>query len=201
MPVYVIGPSHIHSDYTHQIKEELDNKTLFNNCILDPYRGLPIWSNHIVRKLEENKAKDNKLVWIVSDYKFNNFDYDKIRATNELFLDSLGYPGNVDSNYLQPHHIELLGKHSLDVIDYIIKQYPEIHLIFWCLYKRTKVNTNSSYPSHLWYDVIKIRYANNIIDIDDFTNEEEFSKGILDEGGHPNKDGFILLNDMIMSVI
>jgi hypothetical protein len=199
MPVYVIGPSHIHSDFTHQIQEEINSKTLFNDCILDAYRGLPIWSNHIVRKLEENK--ENKLVWIVSDYKFNNFDYDKLLGTKELFLDSIGYPGNVDPNFMKPHHIELLGKHSLDVIDYIVKNFPHIKLVFWCLYKRTKVNTNSSYPQYLWYDSIKIRYSNNIIDIDEFTNEEEFSKGILDEGGHPNKEGFYLLNDMIMSVI
>jgi hypothetical protein len=199
MPVYVIGPSHIHSDFTHQIQEEINTKTLFNDCILDAYRGLPIWSNHIVRKLEENK--ENKLVWIVSDYKFNNFDYDKLLGTKELFLDSIGYPGNVDPNFMKPHHIELLGKHSLDVIDYIVKNFPHIKLVFWCLYKRTKVNTNSSYPQYLWYDSIKIRYSNYIIDIDEFTNEEEFSKGILDEGGHPNKEGFYLLNDMIMSVI
>ena len=31
---YIIGPSHIHSDFTHQINNEINNKTLFNECIL-----------------------------------------------------------------------------------------------------------------------------------------------------------------------
>ena len=201
MDIYIIEPSHIHSDFTHQIQEELDRKTLFNNCILDPYRGIPIWSQQIVIKLEENREKT--LVWMVSDYKFNNFDYNKvleIRAKNELFLDSIGHPGNVDPDYMQPHHIETLGKHSLDTVDYIIKKFPKIKLIFWCLYKRTKVNLNSSYPKYLWYDSVKVRYLKNIIDIDLFTNQHEFSDCILDEGAHPNKKGYMLLNNMIQSL-
>jgi len=75
---YVIGPSHIHSDFTHQIENEIKNKSLFNNCILDSYRGIPIWSKHIYNSINENTNKNNDIVWIVSDYKFNNFNYDKL---------------------------------------------------------------------------------------------------------------------------
>ena len=74
---YIIGPSHIHSDITYQIKEEIKNKKLFNNCILDGYRGIPIWSKHIYNCIKKN-IDTNNVYWIVSDYKFNNFDYPKI---------------------------------------------------------------------------------------------------------------------------
>jgi hypothetical protein len=198
---YIIGPSHIHSDFTYQIDKEIQNKQLFNNCILDAYRGIPIWSNHIYNCININK--NNNIFWIVSDYKFNNFDYPKIldlKKKNNLFLDTIGHPGNISRDFLDYHHIELLGNHSLNVIDFIINKFPNIKLIFWCLYKRTKVNKNSSYPKHLWYDVIKEKYKDNIIDIDLFTTPEEFNLKILDEGGHPNKEGLILLDNMIKSV-
>jgi hypothetical protein len=196
---YIIGPSHIHSDITYQIKEEIKNKKLFNNCILDGYRGIPIWSKHIYNCIKKN-IDTNNVYWIVSDYKFNNFDYPKIvdmTKKNELFLDTVGHPGNVSRNFLKKHHIELLGNHSLKVIDVIISKFPNIKLIFWCLYKRTKANKNSSYPKYLFYDVIKERYKNNILDIDLFTTPEAFNLKILDEGGHPNKEGFILLDNII----
>jgi len=197
---YIIGPSHIHSDFTYQIDKEIQNKELFNNCILDAYKGIPIWSNHIYNCININK--NNNVFWIVSDYKFNNFDYPKILdlKKNNLFLNTIGHSGNVSRDFLDYHHIELLGNHSLNVIDFIINKFPNIKLIFWCLYKRTKVNKNSSYPKHLWYDVIKEKYKDNIIDIDLFTTPEEFNLKILDEGGHPNKEGLILLDNMIKSV-
>lgn len=75
MSTYIIGPSHIHSDFTRQISNELNNGILFKNCILDAYRGLPVWSKRILDQF--NKHQDKNLVWIVSDYKFNNFDYPK----------------------------------------------------------------------------------------------------------------------------
>jgi len=195
---YIIGPSHIHHDFTCQIDNEIQTKQLFNNCILDAYRGIPIWSKHIYNCISNNI--NNNVFWIVSDYKFNNFDYPKIldmQVRNELFLDTIGHACNVSYDFLENHHIEMLGNHSLKVIDFIVSKFPNIKLIFWCLYKRTKVNKCSSYPNHLWYDTIKEKYKNNIIDIDLFTTPENFSLKILDEGGHPNKDGYILLDNMI----
>ena len=164
---YILGPSHIHNDFTHQIDNEINKKQLFNNCILDAYRGIPIWSKHIYNCISNNV--NNNVFWIVSDYKFNNFDYPKIldiQSSNELFLDVLGHPNNISRDFLNNHHIELLGNHSLKVIDFIVSKFPNIKLIFWCLYKRTKSNKNSSYPKHLWYDSIKERYKHNILDID-----------------------------------
>jgi hypothetical protein len=197
---YIIGPSHIHSEFTNQIEEELKNGTLFNNCILDAHRAIPVWSSYIPSSIEQNK--NNNIFWIVSDYKFNNFNYDEIleNGENNMFLNEMGYPGNVSKDYMEPHHIELLGNHSLKVIDYIVEKYPKIKLIFWCLYKRTKANDNSSYPKYLWYDSIKEKYKNNIIDIDLFTTPDGFNSKILDDGGHPNREGYILLDSMIRSV-
>jgi len=114
-------------------------------------------------------------------------------------LNEIGYPGNISREFLENRHIEFLGNHSLKVIDFIISNFPKIKLIFWCLYKRTKANNNSSYPKHLWYDVIKEKYKSNIIDIELFIKPEEFNSKILDEGGHPNKKGYYLLNSMINS--
>ena len=201
MKTYIIGPSHIHSDYTHVIRNELDKNILFNKCYLDAHRGLPIWSKYIEIKILE-KMNDNNIVWIVSDYKFNNFDYPKIlelQKTNELFIDTMGHPGNVNKEFMQPIHTETLGNHSLKVIDYIIKICPKIKLIFWCLYKRSKANKSSN-PQYLWYDTIKEKYKNNIIDIDNFINVNSFNSLTIDGGGHPNKKGLELLSKMVESI-
>lgn len=199
---YILGPSHIHKILSYQIQNEIDNKILFDNCILDGYIGLPIWARHIFNLIKENTLKNNNVCWMVSDYKFNNFDYTQLVdpvSKYDLFLDVMGYYGNVSKDFMENHHIEFLGNHSLKVIDYIVETFPNIKLIFWCLYKRTRANKSSSYPRHLWYDVVKERYKNNIIDIDLFTTPEEFNAKILDEGGHPNKDGYVLLDTMIKS--
>lgn len=198
--IYVIGPSHIHTDYTHIIDNEIQNGMLFKNCILDGYIGIPNWSSTIFDKLTEYNKKGAQLCWLISEYKLNNFEYDKIielQKTDTLFLNTLGYYDNISRDYMEPHHIELLGQHSLCIIDFIIKQFPEIKLIFWCLYKRTKANKKSSYPTHLRYDALKKRYAKNIIDIDLYISDEEFNNIIKDEHGHPNKEGYELLDRMI----
>jgi len=199
---YIIGPSHIHSVHTCQINNEIQNKQIFNNCILDGYIGIPIWSKHIYNCISDNVIAGKNVFWIVSDYKLCNSDFPKIidmQISNELFLDTTGRNPAISRDFLDNHHIELLGNHSLKVIDFIISKFPNIKLIFWCLYKRTKANKNSSYPKHLWYDSIKEKYKNNIIDIDLFTNSENFNSKTLDTGGHPNKEGYILLDTMITS--
>lgn len=194
--IYIIGPSHIHPDYTNIIQDEAN---LFKNCILDGYNGLPNWSSTIMNKLTEFSEKTDKIIWMVSDYKFNNFNYDELKTTNNLFLDTLGYPGNVSRDFMKDEHIAFLGDHTLKAIDHIIRHFPHIKLIFWCLYKRTKANSNSSYPQNLHYDSIKKLYVDNILDIDMYTDAEQFNTLIVDEGGHPNKEGYILLDKMIQS--
>lgn len=197
---YILGPSHLHKDFLKQIEEEIKLEILFKNCILDGNRGLPNWSNYIPKTIEENQ--DKNMVWMVSDWKFNNFDYpeiSKLKNSNNLFLDSRGYAYNVDKDFMESHHIETLGNHCLQVVDYIISIRPDIKLIFWCLYMRTRVNEKSSYPKHLWYDKITEKYKNNIIDIDLFSNPEDFLSKTLDAGGHPGKSGFELIWQMVKS--
>lgn len=197
---YILGPSHLHKDFLKQIEEEIKLEILFKNCILDGNCGLPNWSNYIPKTIEENE--DKNMVWMVSDWKFNNFDYPeilKLENSDNLFLDSRGYAFNVDKDFMESHHIETLGDHSIKIIDYIISIRPDIKLIFWCLYMRTRVNEKSSYPKHLWYDKIREKYKNNIIDIDLFSNSNDFLSKTLDAGGHPGKQGLELLDSMIIS--
>lgn len=200
MKTYIIGPSHIDNCFLEQIQTEIDNEILFKDCIFDSYVGLPNWSRNIETQIIE-KMKHHNIVWLVSDYKFNNHEYEKIlelEKNNELFLDTQGFHNNVRPELQRDFHIQTLGNHSLHVIDHIIKICPNIKLIFWCLYKRSRVN-KSSYPEHLWYNSIKDKYHNNIIDIDAFTNPKEFDNGTQDSGGHPNKKGFELMSRMIES--
>lgn len=89
---FIRGPSHIHRNYIKQIDEEIKNGLLFDNCVLDSYRGIHIWSHHIYNSINQNYV-DTQVYWIVPDYKFNNRDYDKIlqmQNTGELFIDTRG---------------------------------------------------------------------------------------------------------------
>ncbi len=200
--IYVIGPSHIHHSFTELITPELESRTLFADCILDGYPGLPNWSKYIDPLIEDHTRKGHTVVWLVSDYKFNNSDYEALVKVppGQLLLDTIGKPNNVSTNYCTPEHITCLAEHSLANIDAIVRKYPAIKLIFWCLYKRTKANANSSYPRPYWYDTVKTRYPVNIIDIDAFTNPHIFNACIRDEGAHPNKAGYVLLDTMILSI-
>ena len=146
--IYIIGPSHIHSDFTSRS----DYENYYSNITLDPYRGLPVWSSRILIALREqlDKNPNIKLVWLVSDWKLNNIDYNKIiklKPDDYLFLDVLGCPNNISRDYMSPLHIETLSKHGIKCISYILEQIPQLKLIFWCLYKRTHAN-KSSYPEY-----------------------------------------------------
>ena len=195
---YVIGPSHICKEFLQQVERQIDDGILFENCELDAYIGLPNWSKKIEIKIKE-KMLSHKIIWLVSDYKFNNFDFHKIidlQKRGELFIDTLGYSGNIDIQFMHINVITLLGEHTKLVINHIISICPEIKLLFWCLYKRTRVN-NSSYPRELWYDKLCEQYTKNVIDIDLFTTPSEFQTMLLDESGHPNVKGMELLSKMI----
>lgn len=195
---YVIGPSHICDVFLKQVSKQMEDGILFENCELDAYIGLPNWSKQIERKVRE-KMNTHQIIWLVSDYKFNNFDYNKIielQKKGELFLDTMGYSGNIDIQFMHNDVIRLLGQHTKLVIDHITSICPDIRLIFWCLYKRTHVN-HSSYPRELWYDMLCDKYKDNTININSFTNPTEFKTMILDESGHPNERGLQLLSNMI----
>lgn len=146
-------------------------------------------------------------MWLVSDYKLYNVEYDELikLPPTELLLDTPEITNKItnkiNKNYFTPTHNTFLGNHTLKIIDDVVSKYLTIKLIFWCLYKRTRANSNSSYPRHLWYDAVVKRYKANVIDIDNFTTPREFNKKIHDEGAHPNKDGYILLDTMVRSCV
>jgi hypothetical protein len=199
--IYFLGSSHLHPEYLQPVQQEINSQSLFRHCEIEGFRGMPIWSQTIKDKLEQHHASGQKLVWMVIDFKANNEDAERIadlQASDSLFLDSAGYPGNVDKRFLENTHIETLGNHSIRVIDDHIKNYPSIKLIFWCLYMRSRANS-SSYPRHLWYDQLVERYKNHVLDLDLFTNPQEFTNLVIDSGGHPNAAGFKLLDQMIKS--
>ena len=195
---YIIGPSHLCDKFLEQVSDRIEKGELFHSCEIDAYSGLPNWSRQIETKIREKMAT-HQIIWLVSDYKFNNFDFHKIidlQKKGELFLDTVGYSGNIDIQFMHNDVTRVLGEHTQKVIDYIISICPTIRLIFWCLYKRTRVN-NSSYPRELCYDQMVSIYSKNVIDIDTFTTPSEFQTMILDESGHPNVKGLELLSNMI----
>jgi hypothetical protein len=200
--IYVIGPSHLHETYTAVIATELYNQTLFPNCILNGMWGVPNWSRKLHATISQQIAENNTVVWLVSDYKLYNVQYNQLLKLppTELLLDTPEVTNEIKKEYCTPTHNTFLGNHTLKILDDVVRKYPSIKLVFWCLYKRTKVNNNSSYARHLWYDEVKKRYKNNILDIDAFTTPQEFNKKIRDESAHPTKSGYILLDTMIRSI-
>jgi hypothetical protein len=169
--------------------------------------GVPNWSRRLHTSIDKQIAANNTVVWLVSDYKLYNVEYDELikLPPTELLLDTPEITNiitnKINKKYFTPTHNTFLGNHTLKIIDYVVSKYPTIKLIFWCLYKRTKAGEFSSYAPHLGYDEVKKRYKDNIIDIDNFTTPKEFNKQIRDDSAHPNKDGYILLDTMVRSCV
>lgn len=200
MTTFVIGPSHIHPDHLSD-----NDRIHYGNMILEPHCGLPVWSSRVPQAFSE-VGKDMKLVWIVSDWKLNNIDYDTIvemkkhpnKETISPHLDQLGHRGNIMRDKITPAHIEVLSKHGMRCIDSVIERFPNVKLIFWCLYYRT-CKGSKSIPTFAQYDAIIERYHANAINIDDYIAREQFiSHMIVDNGGHPSAAGHELLGRMIM---
>lgn len=199
--LYVLAPSHLHEEYTSQLSSD-EYKELFDGMLIDPFRGIPNWSSFIPEMLQTQHDKGNKLVWMVIDWKANNMDYNSIKESNDplMRVPTLGYAGNVDFNLIGPEYMKFLGEHSMRIIDDIIARFPDIKLVFWCLYMRSRANV-SSYPQEVQYNAIREKYKNNIIDIDDFTTPEEFRNNVCDRGGHPNKEGYKVMSRVLKAAL
>ena len=198
MSVFVIGPSHIHAS----ILSASDRDRYYGDVKLEAHPGIPVWSSRILEALQEHAALGMRIVWIVSDWKLNNSDYNVIKNDGcpTLFIETLGRKGNVASNYSSPMHIETLAQHAMRCIDRVIEILPEVRLIFWCLYKRTRTTDASSYPIGAQYKSMVSRYAQNVIDIDEFTTPSDFNTRLtVDSGGHPSSAGQAVLSSMILS--
>ena len=197
--IYLIGPSHIHAEFLAPVQEEMARGAIFAGIELDGHRGMPVWARHIRQAIAAQVAQGRDVAWMVIDFKSNNKDYARLREMQdgaELYLDVMGHPDNIDRELMGPEHIEMLGRHSLRVLDAAVQEFPGLKLIFWCMFMRSKCNA-SSYPDYLQYDALRQRYANNIIDIESFVTPPQFRELVTDEGGHPNAAGFLLLDKML----
>lgn len=194
---FIIGPSHVHeSRMSDEARSLLEAKGVVQ---IDGYCGLPVWSSTIPKALSEQTSLKRTPIWIVSDYKFNNRDYEHLVTSSSLFIDTVGASENVSREFMSRHHLGYLAMHSLNVIEQVLDMVPSARLIFWCLYKRTKVSKTSSYPRWAWYDIVikRPKIRDHVIDIGRFTNPKEFNtKMICDEAGHPSIDGYALLAEM-----
>jgi len=197
----MIGPSHID---THMINSQ-KSKLVFDESVeLDGRYAIANWSKYILEKIEEKTCQNKKVVWMVSNWLLNNYDFNDLKRLpeNELWLH--GIRGTREKNgickkLMTTDHITFLAGHTVKIIDFIVHKYPTIKLIFWCLYQRTVNTISRSTPFEFTYYSIIEKYKHNIIDIDFFLKKHQttFKEVIIDEAGHPNKIGYIILNDML----
>lgn len=201
---YLIGPSSLHNEYTTSVEQEIKEGILFKDCHLNGHKGMPNWSKRLYDNIKKEYASGKQVVWVVSDYELNNVDYDAIcsklegnvpQNTSELFFD-VTENHNISNDFTKPNHISTLGFYTINIIDKIVKDFPNIKLLFWNLYAKSRVHT-SSYPVWMQYNSLKKRYANNIVDIDLYTSPEVFSTFIKDASGLPNKEGYFFLDKII----
>ena len=193
MTTFLIGPSHVDNCFIGPYLE------MFTNTTFDCNPGRPNWSKTVLELVSKDYHNYDQIIWMVSDYRFNNEDiHDIVSSDDSLFLDKIGRGDNITKSLISPQNDRIVCERSLKCIDYIIKNYPKVKLLFWCLYTRSKIYT-SSLPHEFHYDEIKKRYKDNILDIDEFISPEEFKTCILDPGGHPNVNGYNLLKNIINS--
>lgn len=203
--VAVIGPSHLHADYL----SEGDRRRFYADrgiVEIEAHRGLPAWSSRVPAMLREQAALGRRVAWVVTDWKANNRDYETFKRFGDggvddgpVFLDQLGHPGNMLREFMSPEHMEFLARRAMRAIDEVVRQVPEVRLVFWCLYKRTRAAAHeSSYPQFARYEETVARYRDNAVDIDAFTTPEAFDGPLTtDGGGHPSSAGHDLLSNLI----
>ena len=199
----VIGPSHLHS--SHLSDEDRERSYARRGVeVIEAHPGLPVWSLRVPTFLEEQAEEGRSLVWVVADWKMNNADH-AVFASHDpqpgpIFLDTLGHVGNVSRAFMGPDHLAELARRGMRAIDEVVRRFPRVRLVFWCLYKRTRASTTSSYPRFAWYDETVARYRANVVDIDDYTTPEEFNADLVtDPAGHPSRRGHELLGDLFSS--
>lgn len=208
----VIGPSHLHADHLGEVDRQRYYKE--RGIEIEAHCGLPVWSSRVPAMLREQATAGRRIVWVVTDWKANNSDYATFDAFEKggaegggpTFLDRLGHAGNVSHQYTSPACIDLLARRAMRAIDEVVAELPQVRLVFWCLYKRSRACLAevpphaSSYPRFAWYDAVVERYRANAIDMDAYTTPEAFNREMTtDAGGHPSSAGHELLSRMIAS--
>jgi len=190
----VIAPSHM-------LQYRLETQSacsLFDNALIHAREGLANWSASIPTWMTRAYELNLPIFWMVSDWSFNNkdiFDLQKLGPT-ELFLPGeRGHGGNIVRELRTKRNTSFLVNHTLDIIDIIIQTFPHVRLIFWCLYARTKIKNSNMYDV-CGYDMMRQRYPHHCVDIDWYLKREKttFDRCIIDDGGHPNYNGYSILN-------
>lgn len=193
----VIAPSHMATDSLLLQKSDV----LFEDVLICSIHGLANWSQGIALWIKIMTENNLPVIWIVSDVFLNNKDIHELREMDEgkLFLPGTrGEPNNIVRELRTIDNCRFLSNHTTKVIDYLISIFPEIKLCFWCLYMRTKCRSSDTYPIDHKYEAMRLRYPKNTIDIDWYLQRAgiRFEDCINDEGGHPNRIGYLLLREM-----
>lgn len=192
----VIAPSHMNKD---RINKNRANE-MFENCLIHQTEGLANWSGDIPIWMTYARDKKLSVFWMISDWSFNNkdiFDLQKLNS-DELFLPGKrGCGGNIVNELRTTENTKFLVNHTLKIIDKLIFDFPNVKLIFWCLYTRTKLHKSDMYDKY-GYDEMCERYPNNYVDIDWYLkkNKVTFDKCVVDSGGHPNQQGYFILKNI-----
>ena len=192
------------------------------------FAGLPIFNKLTLNLISEAyKTNTNSIIWMVPDFRINNIEIDILRKrkrrtsekyynnTNvqqDLFIDSQF--ATIDKSLLNHDNDVFMVTYGQEVIDYIIKRFPTIKLMFWCAYKRfahsniESEKVNSLFPEYSksmtsvykdLYPQLVYKYSDNIIDIrKKCPSLKEFDREMtFDPGGHPSEKGYQLIKDLI----
>jgi len=91
-----VGPSHIHPDHTPE--ESLAE--LHKHFIVESYCGMCNFSRHCKDTLEKHLLTNEKVIWIVIDWRVGNYDYEEL-AKNGI-TDTPSRPNNISSLHITP---------------------------------------------------------------------------------------------------
>lgn len=189
----VIAPSHM-------CPRRIQNNgasSMFDNCLIHQIDGLANWSGDIPLWISTAHELNLHVFWMISDWSFNNkdiFDLQKLNCDDLFLPGKRGSPGNIVKELRNKENTKFLVNHTLKIIDKLISDFPNIKLIFWCLYTRTKLHKSDMYDEY-GYDEMCQRYPNNYVDIDLYLHSENitFDKCVVDNGGHPSYQGYSIL--------
>lgn len=196
MTVYIVGPSHIHDTCLGVNKQKLVCKGIVPIASLGP----PNFSTTTLRNLQHAQSllqPEDQLVWMVADWRIGNYDVHKLQASEGLWHDTPAKPNNISYAHICQANDTALIQHQFKLIDHVISTCPNIKLIFWCLYYRTKVCKSSSLPLDGQYDNVLSRYKENAIDIDNYVIGDP-SSWYKDAGGHPSMTGYDSIITMVI---
>lgn len=170
--------------------------------------SIPVYNQITLHLLRRAYSSYGQVVWCVSNWFFGNKDVDRLRAlrtaraSQELFLWSDFYAGNVRRELITPENNDLLVDHSLRCIDFILDEMPHIKLLFWCLAKRTfnQQGRSTQIPVHGQYEALLSRYPDHTLDVLKYHDKDSFDRVCCqDRSGHPTLTGYKTISGLLES--